>query len=220
MIADTSAPVALLGGTFDPIHLGHTRPVLELADSFGWSHVHLQPCFAPPHRNAPSASDTHRMRMVELACQDDPRLVPDDFELRQQRPTRTHHTLQHLRQLHPHSALCFIMGMDSFLNFTSWLNWRGILQLAHIIVLPRPGYTANTAPQALQDALRERQAKQASAFQTGAGHIYIAETQPYPISATELRAELANRADTGQGLCPSLLSPQVFAYIEQHKLYL
>lgn len=216
----SQAPVAVLGGTFDPIHLGHTQPVLELADRFGWSHVHVQPCFAPPHRQPPHASDAQRMRMVELACQQDARLIADDFELKQQRPTRTHHTLQHLRHIHPHSALCFIMGMDSFLNFTSWLNWQGILQLAHIIVLPRPGYDQSSAPMEIKEILRQHQSQHISAFHSGAGKIYIAETNTYPVSATELRTQLATRSSSATAPCPALLSPQVFSYIQQHQLYL
>lgn len=209
--------VALFGGTFDPIHLGHTRPLSELADQFGWSHVHLQPCFAPPHRPAPAVNDTHRMRMVELACEDDPRLVADDFELRQQQPTRTVHTLAHLQRQHPQASLCFIMGMDSFINFTQWLNWQGILELAHVIVLPRPGYQLEQVPEELQQRLTQQDAPNLAQFSHGSGLIHLADTQHQAISATQLRQQLAARnIDTP---CPELLAPKVYTYIQRHGLY-
>lgn len=215
-----SAPIALLGGTFDPIHRGHTEPALELADLFGWSRIHLQPCYAPPHRPAPLATDTQRLAMVKLACNDDPRLFADDFELRQQHPTRTVHTLTRLRTLHQGSSLCFMLGMDSFINFTSWLNWEQILDLAHLVVLPRPGYSLTALPLALQKQLNQRQSTNPVDFNSGAGRIYIATTKQQDISATELRKQLAERPSAPCVPCPSMLAPQVYAYICTHNLYL
>lgn len=212
-------PVALLGGTFDPIHLGHTRPALQLADTFGWSKVHLQPCFAPPHRPAPAVSDEHRFNMVKLACEDDPRLLADDYEMRQQRPTRTVHTLAHLQQLHPGASLCFIMGMDSLINFTSWLDWPGILQRAHLFVLPRPGYDASQVPEPLLKYLVSSADATPELFSTESGRIYLADTAPVDISATQLRAQLAGRHPTSSNPCPAFIAPQVYAYIQAHNLY-
>lgn len=223
----TTAPVALLGGTFDPIHRGHTHPALQLADRFGWSQIHLQPTFAPPHRPAPAVSDAHRWNMVKLACDDDARLVADDFELRQQQPTRTVHTLAHLQQRHPKASLCFIMGMDSFINFTSWLDWPGILERAHLFVLPRPGYSPAMIPQPLQPYIVPADKTSPATFSRGAGKVYLADTQPVDISATELRAMLASSASSSvspasekaTNPCRTLLAPQVYAYIRRHNLY-
>ncbi|RUO34549.1 nicotinate-nucleotide adenylyltransferase [Aliidiomarina soli] len=210
------APIALLGGTFDPIHQGHIEPVLKLADTFGWSHVHLQPCFAPPHRPQPEASDQQRLAMVTLACQQDSRLLADDFELRQGKPTRTVHTLHHVRQQHPNASVCFIMGMDSFLQFTSWLNWQQILDLAHLVVLPRPGYQLTQLPPDLAAELKLRQRGDSESFSQGAGFIYLAETPTVDISATALRRQLAQSPDTSR---IPLLDPAVLAYIRSHNLY-
>lgn len=214
------APIALLGGTFDPIHYGHTRPVLELADVFGWSQIHLQPSYAPPHRPAPEASETQRLAMLKLACLDDKRLLADDFELQQQAPTRTVHTLRRLQALHPKSSLCFVLGMDSFINFTSWLHWPQIFEHAHLVVLPRPGYDVKHIPQALNEQLNQRQSNDPDDFQQGAGRIFIASTTQQNISATALRKQLAEAAQTPHAPCPSMLAPQVYAYILRHQLYL
>lgn len=207
--------IALLGGTFDPIHKGHIVPALTLAEQFGWQRIHLQPCFAPPHRTAPVASDKQRFEMVELASQADPRLFADDFELRQNKPTRTIHTLQHLRQQYPKASICFILGMDSFINFTSWLNWQEILQLAHLIVLPRPGYDLAQIPMALAQQLDRRRRQEPADFQQGAGYIYIASTPRVDVSATELRRALQQNAPQAR----ELIDPKVLNYIHQHQLY-
>lgn len=218
-LSNSPQPVALLGGTFDPIHLGHTQPALQLADTFGWAKIHLQPCFAPPHRPAPAVSDQHRFNMVKLACEDDARLVADDFELRQQRPTRTVHTLAHLQQLHPGASLCFIMGMDSLINFTSWLNWSEILQLAHLFVLPRPGYHTSQIPAPLLPYVVAATDATPTRFATGTGRIYLADTQPLDISATQLRTQLARSHSMPNRPCPAFIAPQVYAYIQAHNLY-
>lgn len=221
MIIDKQhAPIALLGGTFDPIHYGHTKPVLELADIFGWSQIHLQPSYAPPHRPTPDASETQRLAMVELACKDDTRLLADDFELRQQAPTRTVHTLRRLQSLHPTSSLCFVLGMDSFVNFTSWLHWQQIFEHTHLVVLPRPGYDLTNLPQTLDEQLSLRQSDDAADFKQGAGRIFIASTTQQNISATALRKQLADNAHNPHAPCPSMLAPQVYAYIQSHQLYL
>lgn len=214
MTSSSNSQVALLGGTFDPIHKGHTQPALSLAGKLGWHRIHLQPCYAPPHRTAPVASDEQRLAMTRLAAQEDARLFADDFELRQAQPTRTVHTLTHLQKAHPNASLNFIMGMDSFLNFTSWLNWQEILELAHLIVLPRPGYSLSDANPQLQDLLRHRQQQDHGNFAASVGCIYIAETATYNVSATELRQQLRD-TDT----CPEYLSPLVFQYIRAQGLY-
>ncbi|MGX5914479.1 nicotinate-nucleotide adenylyltransferase [Aliidiomarina sp. Khilg15.8] len=214
MTSSSNAPIALLGGTFDPIHRGHTQPALSLADAFGWQRIHLQPCYTPPHRPPPEASDEQRWTMTQLAAQDDPRLLADDFELRQAKPTRTVHTLTHLRQTEPHTSINFIMGMDSFLSFTNWLNWEDILKLAHLIVLQRPGYSLSDANPELTALLKTRRRDQTDDFATGAGLVYIADSPPYDISATELRRQLRDSNN-----CPSFLSPLVFQYIRAQGLY-
>lgn len=207
-------PFALFGGTFDPVHRGHIEPLLQLADTFGWAAVYLQPTFSPPHRPPPIASDQQRIEMLQIAAKDDKRLIVDDFELRQGKPTRTVHTLQYLRSQHPHSALCFILGMDSFIQFNSWLNWQEILTLSHLIVLPRPGYSAQQLPAVLQAELRQRQSNSPTDFLSGSGLIYMAETAPVDISATQLREVLSHSA-----ACPEQLHPAVYQYIKHNGLY-
>lgn len=210
----STEPVAIFGGTFDPVHRGHINPLLELADRFAWQAIHLQPTFAPPHRPQPVASDQHRLAMLQLAAREDERLVVDDFELRRGQPTRTVHTLNHLRSVHPQSAICFILGMDSFIQFCSWLNWTEILTLCHLIVLPRPGYQIDQAPAKLQHQLARRQSTEPADFAHGSGLIYLAGTAAVDISATELRHALGQHSQ-----CPDLIDPAVYQYIEQNHLY-
>lgn len=207
-------PVALLGGTFDPIHYGHIKPALSLADTLGWQKICLQPCFAPPHREPPLASDQQRLQMVRLAAELDSRLVADDWELRQGKPTRTVHTLSHLQNEYPAQSLHFIMGMDSFLSLTTWLNWQELLTLAHLVVLPRPGYELSNASVPLQQLLADAQTSKPCDLQQGSGHIYLAQTPPLDVSATELRQQLKNNAQ-----CPPLLPLNIFQYIRQQGLY-
>lgn len=214
MRTSAKGPVALLGGTFDPIHYGHIKPALSLADTLGWRKICLQPCFAPPHREPPEANDQQRFQMVMLAAELDSRLIADDWELRQGQPTRTVHTLGHLQAEYPGQSLHFIMGMDSFLSLTTWLNWQQLLELAHLVVLPRPGYELSSASQTLLQLLSRAQTDNAADLQKGSGHIYVAQTTPVDISATELRQQLKDHH-----YCPELLPLSIFQYIRQQGLY-
>jgi len=120
------SPVAVLGGTFDPVHWGHIRPAVELLQALGLSEVRMVPVSVPPHRSQPRADAALRCRLLRLAVEDVPGLVVDDRELRRAGASYTADTLASLRRdLGPRRPLCFIMGSDAFRGLTQWHRWRG-----------------------------------------------------------------------------------------------
>lgn len=130
----------IYGGTFDPIHHGHLRLAIELKERLGVSEVSLVPCHIPPHRGSTDASSAQRLALLQLAVADEPGLVVDDRELTRSGASYTADTLRQLReQLGEHEPLVMVVGTDAFAGFDRWREWEQIPQLAHVVIVKRPG---------------------------------------------------------------------------------
>ncbi|MEM7292803.1 MAG: nicotinate-nucleotide adenylyltransferase, partial [Pseudomonadota bacterium] len=136
--------IAVLGGTFDPVHLGHLQFAKSLRDGLSTDEIACQvrmiPCHIPPHRGTPVATAAQRQEMLELALVDVGGVVLDDRELRLDRTSYSVDTLADLRTEFPDAALCLAVGMDAYAGFESWHRWRDILELASLVVATRPGF--------------------------------------------------------------------------------
>ena len=215
-----SAPVALLGGTFDPVHYGHLRFADEVRRALHLAEVRLIPAGDPPHRAGPVASAADRLAMLRLGTAEFPGLVVDERELRREGKSYTVLTLAELRREDPLRPLWLLLGADAFRGLPAWHRWREIFALAHVVVVARPG-VASTAdlPEALAAEWRKRITRDpAILLSTPAGAIFEERISPQPIAATEIRAQLA-RGDNGRLAVAGLLPPAVLAYIDQHHLY-
>jgi nicotinate-nucleotide adenylyltransferase len=180
-----------MGGTFDPIHLGHLRAAEVARESLALDRVAFVPSAQPPHREGPKASAEDRLAMVTLATQGHPSFAVDDLELHREGPSYTIDTLKELRREHPGDELVLIVGSDNATEIFSWKESAEILSSCRVAVVMRPG--EDGAPKApLQQV-------------TG---------QTLPISATEVRKTLrAGRS------ARYLLPEGVLDYIERKGLY-
>lgn len=213
---DTTVLHALFGGTFDPIHYGHLRPVEALAAEVGLSRVTLLPNHVPPHRPQPEANAQQRLKMVELAIADNPLFAVDDRELHRTTPSYTIETLEAIRKERgAQLPLAFIIGQDSLLSLHKWHRWQSLLDTCHLLVLARPGYNDRMDTQELQQWLEQHQVTDATQLSLKPqGYIYLADTPQLEISATEIRQR------SHQGLnCDDLLPRSVQRYIELQGLY-
>lgn len=203
--------IGILGGTFDPVHFGHLRTALEVAEGCGMEQVHLIPGSIPPHRPQPLASAQQRLAMVKLAIAGEPRFVADGRELERTGESYTVETLQSLRdELGADVPLAFIMGMDAFLSFRSWHRWRAIMQMAHLVVMHRPGYAPDASEWHGGDHVQQRCQLQ----QSPAGRIAFQAVTQLDISATFIREACRN------GDSPRYLLPEaVVDYMTAHDLY-
>jgi nicotinate-nucleotide adenylyltransferase len=129
----------LLGGTFDPVHLGHLRAAENAREALGLEDVRFVPARLPPHRPEAASSALDRFAMVALATATHPRFVVSDLELRRDGPSYTIDTVSTLRQEHPGDELVLIVGSDTFPEMESWRELGRLLELCHLAVVPRPG---------------------------------------------------------------------------------
>ncbi|MBE5252556.1 MAG: nicotinate-nucleotide adenylyltransferase [Enterobacterales bacterium endosymbiont of Blomia tropicalis] len=207
---------ALFGGTFDPIHYGHLRPVEALAQQVELKRVTLLPNNVPPHRPQPEASAAQRVDMLRCAIKQQPLFEIDTRELQRDTPSWTVTTLEALRaERGNQQPLGFIIGQDSLLTVAKWHRWQALLSLCHLLVCKRPGYAANMDSPEMQRWLEQHLTHDVRQLhQRSAGCIWLAETPLYDISATEIR----QRRHQNQP-CDDLLPAAVIAYIDHAGLY-
>jgi len=214
----------ILGGTFNPPHYGHTLPALNVADRLGADAVALMPSRIPPHKHAVHCNTEHRVRMVELMCETDPRLYAELVELDLPSPSYTVNTLAYLKQKTPQQTLIFLMGEDSLYQFDHWYQWQNILNYCHLVVMSRSPGGAEKSPVVLSSSLaswlEERCISDPSLLtQVTCGNIWFSGTPFYSISSTELRQWLENNGAESQVLLRKWLAPQVLSYIQNKHIY-
>ena len=211
-------PIGILGGTFDPVHLGHIALAEAALARLPIAEVLWLPSGSPGHRAPPVASERDRLAMLQLATAGNPRYRIDAAELGRSEPTYTVHTLTRMRaELGRAQPLVLLLGNDSFLTLPSWLRWRELFELAHIAVANRPGaLPAGGGPSPeLSDEIVRRSARGEQLAASAAGRIARFDMPPTDISASAVRAGLAAGRDLRD-----LLPAAVLAYIQAHRLYL
>jgi nicotinate-nucleotide adenylyltransferase len=212
-----SAPIGVMGGTFDPVHFGHLRLAQEAAEILALERVRWVPAGRPWHRTQPKASAKHRLQMVKLAIRRNRLFELDDAEIRQGSPGYTVQTLERLRgRFGKRRPLVLLLGTDAFRGLTSWERWRDIFELAHIFVAQRPGHslTPGGMPAALASEWRRRAGTPDALRARPAGSVVTYGTTALDISASAIRAHFA------QSRSPRYLLPSVVLdYIRRHDLY-
>ena len=207
--------IALFGGTFDPIHLGHLRSAEELRQVLQADELRLLPCHRPPHRANPGVSSEHRLAMAKLAIANSPGLSIDDRELKRDKLSFTVDTLEDIRrECGSEPTLCWVMGADAFSHLASWYRWEELLTFAHIIVIARPEAELPTQGAVAALLEKKRLASVEELHQQAAGGILLQELTAYSISATEVRKALK----TGERPV-EWLPANVLDYIDKHQLY-
>ncbi len=132
--------LGILGGTFNPVHLGHLIMAQDALEHFELSRVLLVPCASPPHKSAQDlAPASHRLAMLEAVLEGDLHFEASDLELQRGGTSYTVDTLRELAALNPGVELCFIIGSDSLLELHLWKDIEAILGLCRVVTIARPG---------------------------------------------------------------------------------
>ena len=211
----------ILGGRFDPIHLGHLETAAVARQVLGLDQVLLLPSRVSPHRATPAhATDTDRLAMVRLAANDDAYLTPSNLELEMDAPSYTALTLERLHTRgFLRTQLFFIVGADAFAEIATWRHYPAVLDGAHFVVISRPGHPVADLVEALPDLRGRMQhvggdAGPVSPDTDTAPLVLLIDAVTPDVSSTRIR-ERVSRGEPLTGLVPAAVA----AYIEHHRLY-
>ena len=207
-------PIAIFGGTFNPVHHGHLRAAIEIKESLDLAAVHMIPLFAPPHRDPPSVSADLRLAMLEAATQDEDDLIADDREICRGGISYTVETLAEFREEMGSTPLCMIVGTDAFKHLHTWRDWEELIELAHIVVVHRPGLDMPKDVPANKLLQKVETEEVRDLHDSPAGCFMSISIPMLEISSTQIRSILQN------GRNPKYLLPEsVLNIIRREKIY-
>jgi len=222
MSADTR--VGLLGGTLDPIHVGHLETASAARRALHLDCVYVLPSNVPPHRTQqPAASSHHRFAMAALSVNGVEGLRASDLELSAPGPSYTAETLTRFSQRTGLAAsqIFFITGADAFAEIETWYRYPDVLDLADFIVISRPGFPVGTLRDRLPSLVGrmiDADARQAEARrqqpEAGSHRIFLVNATTPEVSSSDIRQRLAARRSIA-GLVPATVE----RHIAQHRLY-
>jgi nicotinate-nucleotide adenylyltransferase len=193
--------VGVLGGTFDPIHLGHLALAEAAIECARLDLVLIVPAAVPPHRSPALAPAVDRVEMCRLAAASDPRLEVSEVEVGREGPSYTLDTLAELHRRRPGDRLFLILGWDAAREIPSWHKPEQVLGQAELVVVNRPGLQPPDA-----DALR--------AAELEPERVTLCPQETPPVRATEIRRLAAEGASLA-GKVPAAVAD----YIRKRGLY-
>lgn len=203
--------VGLFGGSFDPPTLGHLAVAQAARSELQLNRVEFVPVHQPVHRAAMLASSEQRLAMLELMLDSRPGLAINPVEIERDAPSYSVSTLENLTQQRPGVQWFWLLGTDAFNAFESWYRPQRILELCHLVVMSRPGYS-------LPDSVlpQNRVLSREQLWRQRAGGIYALEFAALDVSSTRVRADLQKQ---DAAALQQALSAPVLDYIHQKRLY-
>ena len=207
-----SSPLAVLGGLFDPVHKGHVSAALFALEFLSVQRLKMIPCHLPNHKVVPATQAEHRLAMLTLATASYPQIEIDPIELQRYRVSYSVDTLTELKKRH--SMLVFVLGVDSFNSLPQWHDWQKILELSHLLVLPRHGSTlADETLRAVDIEHRQVHTGEQMLVNTS-GKIIFCENFDYDVASSEIRKKITRGDDVS-----AALDAKVVQYINDNCLY-
>lgn len=213
------APIGLLGGSFNPIHLGHLQLARDARDRLQLGELRFIPA-AVPWQKGNIVDPEARAQMVALAIAGEAGWVLDRIEIERGGASYTIDTLQALRTARgPEVPLVWILGSDQMARLDTWHQWQRLLDFAHLAVARRNDEVM-VLPDALQTYYNAHWAEPAVLNEATHGHIVDLPMTPSDASGTEIRALLAAPSSPArEKRLHDLLPPAVLDYIRAHHLY-
>ena len=211
-----SLRLGILGGTFDPVHLGHLRMAEEIGEELDLEKVYMIPASRPPHKGRQSiTSFHHRLEMIRLATKNAPGIEPMDIEGHRRGLSYSIETLREFHRLFgPNLKLYFLLGSDAFLEIGTWKEYESLFDYSNFVVLERPGIGKGALEHFLRHlGLKKEEGKGRYVFPSG-NHLICSKGTHMQISSTAIREAVA------KGRSIRFLVPEsVGRYKEEKGLY-
>jgi nicotinate-nucleotide adenylyltransferase len=211
--------VGLLGGTFNPVHWGHLRAAEEIREMFNLKQVIFIPTNISPHKESKEiVTADHRLKMLDLAIEDNPYFFTSDVELKRSGKSYSIETISHFKQKFGEElTLFFILGIDAFLEITSWKNYQALFSICNFIVMSRPRYEIKEFYQVIPAQVKKDfhyHPNEKRFIHSSQVSIYFTEITPIDISSNSIRTLIKD----GRSI-KYLLPEEVENYVKEHKFY-
>ena len=204
--------IGIFGGTFDPVHKGHTEIIKNLFELIPLDKVIVIPNGIPPHRQA-SVSSEERLKMVSSAFKSSDKVVIDNREIKKKDPSYAISTLRELIEENLEHSLVWIMGSDAFAEIDSWYQWEDFIKMINIIVMVRPNHEIPIESEAYK-LLQRSQTIDKDSLTSGKEKILLLKIRPIEISSTDIRNKIYKGSDV-----PEFLLEEVNELINKGNLY-
>ena len=205
--------VGIFGGTFDPVHYGHSLTIAELLNTIPFEKILVIPNSLPPHRENSQASFSHRYKMTSLAFRDIEKTVVDNRENLRTGPSHAIETVKQIIAEEGKTKVILIVGSDSFDGIHSWYKWRELINLVDFLVLKRQDMPLSKNKN-VQDLISPTRFSEDLLLDRKAKSIFEIEMTPLRISSSLIRENIAK----GKSI-DNLINPLVKDYLKKHGLY-
>ena len=206
--------IGVMGGMFDPVHNGHLQAAMMARNALQLDQLRMIPCHQPGHRAPATCSSSQRLEMLHLATSGMNHVIVDDREIRRGGYSYTVDTLESLKAEFPDAVLVLVMGMDAFNSLPGWQRWQRIFELAHIVVIGRPGYGIEPGSDIGGHLARRLCDSVQAMFERDCGSILVMDDLKSPLSSTEVR----RRIRAGISVAEDVPQP-VEAYLLKQGIY-
>jgi len=199
--------IAILGGTFDPIHLGHLEAAKKIQELNFFKKVSLLPSYQPVQKQNCLFDLNQRIEMIESALDEYPTIELDYDEINSKNPSYMIDTLKFKKKNNPDQSICLVIGTDALENLSSWKDSQKLKEFCHLFVIERPEYPSNQVNQygfELVDSLDKL-------GQSRSGYLYFSDLKMLDISSTDIREKILNKKPI-ESLTPSSVTSKIASY--------
>ena len=204
--------IGVFGGTFDPVHNGHTQTIINLSELLPFDEIRVIPNGVPPHR-ASVGSTNDRLDMVEMAFNGIEKVSIDTREINRLGPSYAITTAREIIEESKPDKITWIMGSDAFAGIDSWYHWEEFIDLINIVIMMRPDSDILPNSEA-EKLIHKRVVEDYRLLKERSGQIMILKMSPIHISSTLVRTNILSGDDVRD-----LISSGVEEYIDKNKLY-
>ena len=216
--------IGILGGSFDPVHMGHIGLAQETQSRFSLDQILFLPVFQSPHKpHIPLASNAHRMAMLRLALKGNTHFSISDTEMRREEVSYTIDTINRFRLKYSSSELYLIMGYDNLLDLDLWKDSREIMKNCHILVASRPGLKVFNSTGKVFGLFNRDSPYRLGKIKNKTQEFIHRETGKklvvYDISPRDISSSVVRERLVFGKSVENLLPPEVETYIIEHQIY-